>query len=166
MHTPTPARRANTRVTVLPWAAAAALGLACAGTATAQESLEEITISATRLATPVQDAPVSVTVISSEVIERQLARDIKELVRFEPGVSVRRAPARFTAAGASTGRDGNSGFNIRGMEGNRVLIQVDGVRTPDAYSFGGQSVGRGDYVDLHGLEHVEIDVLQADRIGV
>ena len=71
-------------------------------------------------------------------------------------MSVRSSPARFTAAGSSVGRDGNSGFNVRGLEGNRVLIRVDGVRTPDAYSFGAQSVGRGDYVDLDILKSVEI----------
>ena len=31
------------------------------------------------------------------------------------------------AASGSTGRDGNAGFNIRGLEGNRVLVQVDGL---------------------------------------
>ncbi|HWU79862.1 MAG TPA: TonB-dependent receptor, partial [Caulobacter sp.] len=64
--------------------------------------------------------------------------------------------ARFTAAGASTGRDGNAGFNIRGLEGNRVLIVVDGVRVPDGFAFGAQSVGRGDQVDLDLLKSVEI----------
>ncbi len=100
--------------------------------------------------------PATVSVLTSDVIENRLVKDIKDLIRFEPGVAVRSAPSRFTAAGASTGRDGNSGFNIRGLEGNRVLIQVDGVRTPDSYSFGAQSVGRGDYVDLDILKSVEI----------
>lgn len=118
--------------------------------------VEEVTVTATRAAKSVIEAPATVSVISSESIERELAQDIKDLVRFEPGVSVRSSPARFTAAGSSTGRDGHSGFNIRGLEGNRVLIQVDGVRTPDAYSFGAQSVGRGDYVDLDILKSVEI----------
>ncbi|MEZ5938989.1 MAG: TonB-dependent hemoglobin/transferrin/lactoferrin family receptor, partial [Hyphomonadaceae bacterium] len=89
-------------------------------------------------------------------IEAELATDIKDLVRFEPGVSVRTSPARFGAALGSTGRDGNSGFNIRGLEGNRVLIQTDGVRLPDAYGFGPQVNGRGDYVDLDLLKSVEI----------
>ncbi|MGQ0835548.1 MAG: TonB-dependent hemoglobin/transferrin/lactoferrin family receptor [Gammaproteobacteria bacterium] len=118
--------------------------------------LDQVTVTATRLEAKVVEVPATVTVFSSEAIDQLQANDIKDLIRFEPGVAVRRSPARFTAAGSSTGRDGNSGFNIRGLEGNRVLIQVDGVRTPDAYAFGAQSLGRGDYVDLDILKSVEI----------
>ena len=120
------------------------------------DGIELVTVTATRTKTTLSDVPATVSVLTSEVIENRLVKDIKDLIRFEPGVAVRSAPSRFTAAGASTGRDGNSGFNIRGLEGNRVLIQVDGVRAPDSYSFGAQSVGRGDYVDLDILESVEI----------
>jgi hemoglobin/transferrin/lactoferrin receptor protein len=118
--------------------------------------LGEVTVTATRYAMPVASAPATVSVFTAARMEKQLVENIADLVRYEPGVSVRTAPARFTAAGSSTGRDGNSGFNIRGLEGNRVLIQVDGIRTPDAYSFGAQSVGRGDYVDLGLLKTAEI----------
>jgi hemoglobin/transferrin/lactoferrin receptor protein len=121
-----------------------------------RQSLEEITVTAIRLGTRVDQVPATVSVFSAARIERQLVENIEDLVRYEPGVSVRTAPARFTATLATTGRDGHSGFNIRGLEGNRVLIQVDGVRTPDAFSFGAQSVGRGDYVDLGLLKSVEI----------
>lgn len=115
-----------------------------------------ITVTATRTDKLVEDVPATVSVIDTRTIDDRLISDIKDLVRYEPGVSVRRAPARFTAAGASTGRDRDSGFNIRGLEGNRVLITVDGVRVPDAFAFGAQSVGRGDYVDLDLLKSVEI----------
>ena len=66
------------------------------------------------------------------------------------------SPSRFSAALAATGRDGNSGFNIRGMGGNRVLFQIDGIRLPDGFSFGPNAFGRGDYVDLDLLNSVEI----------
>jgi hemoglobin/transferrin/lactoferrin receptor protein len=115
-----------------------------------------ITVTATRTEKPVEDAPATVSVIDSKQIEDQMITDIKDLVRYEPGVTVRRAPARFTAAGSAAGRDRNSGFNIRGLEGNRVLITVDGVRVPDGFAFGAQSVGRGDYVDLDLVKSVEI----------
>ena len=115
-----------------------------------------ITVTATRTEKAVEDVPATVSVIDAKTIEDRFVSDIKDLVRYEPGVTVRRAPSRFTAAGSSTGRDRDSGFNIRGLEGNRVLITVDGVRVPDAFSFGAQSVGRGDYVDLDLLKSVEI----------
>ncbi len=115
-----------------------------------------ITVTATRTEKPVEDAPATVTVIDARQINDQMIANIKDLIRYEPGITVRRAPARFTAAGSATGRDRDSGFNIRGIEGNRVLITVDGVRVPDGFSFGPQAAGRGDYVDLDLIKSVEI----------
>jgi hemoglobin/transferrin/lactoferrin receptor protein len=115
-----------------------------------------IIVSATRTPIKIEDAPISVSVKSDEQIADELVTDIKDLVRFEPGVSVQRQPARFNAALSATGRSGNDGFNIRGIGGNRVLIQVDGVRVPDGFSFGAQSVGRGNMVDLGLIKSVEI----------
>lgn len=114
-----------------------------------------ITVTATRTPLSLLESPVTVTVLTQEEIQSKLMEDIRDLVRFEPGVSVRRAPARFGAALGSTGRDGNAGFNIRGLGGNRVLIQVDGIRAPDSFSFGAQLTGR-DSVDLGLVKSVEI----------
>jgi hemoglobin/transferrin/lactoferrin receptor protein len=138
------------------WAALAGVAAAQDAIQLAEMNTEVITVTATRQERRIDEVPATVTVKTAEEIEDELAADIKDLVRFEPGVSVRTAPSRFTAAGANTGRDGSAGFNIRGLDGNRVLILVDGVRVPDAFTFGGQSVGRGDYVDLDLLKSVEI----------
>lgn len=117
---------------------------------------DQIVVSATLTPVKIEDLPVTVSVKTAEQIADEMVTDIKDLVRFEPGISVQRQPARFNAAASSTGRAGNEGFNIRGIGGNRVLIQVDGVRVPDGFSFGAQSAGRGDYVDLGLLKSVEI----------
>lgn len=146
--------------------AVVAMALAVGGQAVAQEAdgggsgtafpLESVTVTATRTPSDVFSVPSTVTVIDAEEIEEALAADIKDLIRFEPGISVPTSPSRFGAALASTGRDGNSGFTIRGMGGNRVLFQVDGVRVPDGFSFGPAAFGRGDQVDLDILKSVEI----------
>jgi len=144
-----------------------ALGLALAATATpvfAQDNdgdywaarKNQIVVTATRTAVKAEDIPLTVTVKSDEQIADELVTDIRDLVRFEPGVSVQRQPARFGAALGATGRAGNDSFNIRGIGGNRVLIQVDGVRVPDGFSFGAQASGRGEYVDLGLIKSVEI----------
>jgi hemoglobin/transferrin/lactoferrin receptor protein len=142
------------------WLLSAAASLMGLSSAYAEaESLiggDVVTVSATRTARDVLDTPSVATVIDAEEIENNLVSDIKDLIRFEPGVAVRSSPARFSAAFASTGRDGNSGFNIRGLEGNRVLFTVDGVRIADGFSFGPAAFGRGDYVDLDLLQSVEI----------
>jgi hemoglobin/transferrin/lactoferrin receptor protein len=118
--------------------------------------MNQIVVSATRTPVKVEDAPVTVSIKTDEQIADELVSDIRDLVRFEPGVSVQRQPARFNAALSATGRAGNDGFTVRGIGGNRVLIQVDGVRVPDGFSFGAQSAGRGDYVDLGLIKSVEI----------
>jgi len=115
-----------------------------------------VTVVGTRTQRRVDDVPASVSVITAETIENILATDIKDLIRFEPGVSVPTSPARFSAALSGAGRDGNSGFTIRGMGGNRVLIIQDGVRVPDGFAFGAQAVGRGGYNDLDLVKSVEI----------
>lgn len=142
--------------------AAAAPAFAQDGTQGAQAPDEEvvdprpITVTATRQPLATIDAPATVTVIDERRIADELATDIKDLVRFEPGVTVPRAPTRFGAALGVTGRAGNEGFVIRGIGGNRVLMQVDGVRVPDGFTFGAQAAGRGDYVDLGLIKSVEI----------
>lgn len=115
-----------------------------------------ITVTATRAPVDVEDAPATVTVIDQERLADELATDVRDIVRFEPGVTVRRAPARFGAALGTTGRSGNEDFNIRGIGGNRVLIQVDGIRSPQGFSFGAQSVGRGNASDVGLIKSVEI----------
>lgn len=120
------------------------------------QQLPSITVLATRSETPTDEAPATVTVFTAAQIESMLATDIKDLVRFEPGVSVVNQPARFGAALGTAGRAGNEGFTIRGIGGDRVLMIVDGVRSPDGFVFGAQSVGRGGYADLDLMKSVEI----------
>ena len=141
---------------------ALAIGL-CAAPAAAKEVAEDatdqpdqITVTATRTPVLVQEAPATITVITDEEIADELATDVRDLVRYEPGVTVRRAPARFGAALGTTGRARNEDFVIRGIGGNRVLIQVDGIRSPQGFSFGAQSVGRGGFTDVSLVKQVEI----------
>ncbi|MDH4450872.1 MAG: TonB-dependent hemoglobin/transferrin/lactoferrin family receptor [Rhodoferax sp.] len=118
--------------------------------------LNEITVSSTRTERRVDKVPNTVTVTPAAKLEQQGVRDIKDLFRDEVDVTVRAAPTRFTAAGTSTGRAGNEGINIRGLEGNQVLMMVDGIRVPNSFSFGSFATGRGDFLDVDGLKTVEV----------
>lgn len=115
-----------------------------------------ITVTATRQPLLTSEVPVTVSVVDDEEIADLLATDIRDVLRFEPGVTVRRAPARFGGVLGSTGRDGNADINIRGIGGNRVLIQVDGIRAPNGFTFGAQAAGRGDYVDIGLVKSLEV----------
>lgn len=142
----------------LALAAAALLAGPCAR---AQGSVPEavmpnVVVSATRSASTEDDVAATVSVITDQDIARRQAADVHDLVRYEPGVSVRALPNRSSAAFYSTGRGGNEGINIRGLEGNQVMLQVDGVRLPMAYSSGPVFAGRGDYIDVEAFKRVEL----------
>lgn len=107
---------------------------------------EEITIVGTRTERSLDEVDATISVIDREDIERRLFRDIQDLVRYEPGVSVGGTGSRF----------GLSGFTIRGIGGNRVLTLVDGVRIPEEFSFGPFLSSRRDFVDVDTIERVEI----------
>ena len=112
----------------------------------AAEAEETITVVATRTERGLDEVAATVSVKTAEQIEAELARDIADLVRFEPGVSVAGTGSRF----------GLAGFSIRGIGGNRVLTLVDGVRLPEEFSFGPFLSARRDFVDVDSLSRVEI----------
>lgn len=102
------------------------------------------------------DAANTITVMDQNEIEKTQAGDIQDLFRYQPGISVKSQPMRAGAALGSTGRGGNEGINIRGLEGNQVMIVSDGVRIPASFSFGPMVTGRGDYLEPEGYKRVEI----------
>ncbi|KVL13187.1 TonB-dependent hemoglobin/transferrin/lactoferrin family receptor [Burkholderia ubonensis] len=118
--------------------------------------LDPVTVTATRTATAASRTAASVSVITDEDLEEQQAANIKDALRYEPGVTVRRTAYRPGNAALGGGRDGDSSINIRGLEGNRVLLMEDGIRLPSAFSFGPLEAGRGDYADLDTLKRIEI----------
>ena len=122
----------------------------------AEANLREVNVTATRTPTEADRTPASISVITDQDLEEQQAQDIKEALRYEPGVTVRRAPYRPASAAAGGGRDGNSSINIRGLEGNRVALFEDGIRMPSGYAFGPLEAGRGDYLSMDLLRRIEI----------
>ncbi len=99
------------------WALAVAMPAAAQEAGKDGADNETITVTATRIPVQVKEAPATVTVIDEKRIADELATDIKDLVRFEPGISVPRQPTRFGAALGVTGRAGNEGFIVRGIGG-------------------------------------------------
>lgn len=155
-----PALRSRVRLDLKPLPLV--LAMAVAWPAAAQQvadaktpALGEIVVSGSRSEQNKDDLPASIDVIDSKQIEERQIQDIRDAVKDVPNVSVRRAPARFGMASGDTGRDGNSGFNIRGLDGNRVLMLVDGIRQPRSYVFSANAFGR-DYFDIGLVERIEI----------
>ena len=107
--------------------------------------LDEINVTSTKSERSLRETPGQVTVVDAEEIEEQGYRDVADLVRFQPGVYVDGDLTRL----------GVSGFNIRGIGGNRVATQVDGVPTSEQFDFGPFRVTQY-ALDLDMLESVEI----------
>lgn len=107
--------------------------------------LEAVTVSANRIDKTILESSSKVSVITDEEIKRYLQRNIKDLVKYEPGVTV-----------AGQGRYGLSGFNIRGIDGDRVQTLVDGTPIADEFTFGPNLSARRNFVDIDSLKAVEI----------
>lgn len=104
-----------------------------------------ITVTGTRTPRSVNALPATVTVFDLNDLQFNGVQNLRELLRYEPGVSVRN-DLRF----------GFQDVNIRGIEGNRILFQLDGIRLPERFEFGPFNIGRGDYVDFATLSTVEV----------
>lgn len=128
-----------------------AVALACAAIPvyseeqTDKEDNNVVTVTADRSEVNVAETTNTVSVITAEQMETEQARNIKDLVRYEPGVSV-----------PSNGRWGLTGFKIRGIGGDRVLTMVDGVPVADEFSFGPNLSAGRNFIDLDNLKAVEI----------
>lgn len=135
-----------------PASLAATIGVLLATTlaagALADESpptLEMVTVVG-RVPQPLSEVAATVSIIPRERIEQTLAFDVGDLLRYEPGLSVRNDPGRF----------GLGSITIRGLGGNRVLLETDGVPAARGFAIGNfADSGRG-FADLELVERVEV----------
>lgn len=142
---------------------AISIGVAAMPAAFAQTEgfIDTITVEAAKQRVATTELAASVTLIDDDRIQAELAQTIQDLVRYEPGIDVSDQGSRF----------GFSGVTIRGVGGNRVKVEVDGVATADAFSIGSFSNAGRDFVDVAGLKQVEIirgpasSVFGSDALG-
>lgn len=105
-----------------------------------------------------ESAHPSSQVVNREALDNQQVTDLDDLVRYIPGVSV-----------SDIGRFGANGFSIRGLDGDRVAMTVDGLSMGEtldpasyqAYDFFRSTRGG---LDIDALKSVEI-IKGADSIA-
>ena len=89
-----------------------------------QHQLEEINVSGSTEHSDTKTPPkIAETVKTAKKLEKEQAQDVKDLVRYETGITV-----------VEAGRFGNSGFAVRGVEENRVAVQIDGLHQAETIS--------------------------------
>ena len=74
------------------------------------------------------------TILTEEDMERTGAASIADVVRYQPLVDVPSTVQGATRGASRYDRSGTTNYNIRGVEGNRVGLDVDGIEMPDAIS--------------------------------
>ncbi len=122
----------------------------------AAQQLKQINVRASRSGRDKEAQALTQTQLEQEQIERAQSGRLSDLFSQEVDLSIRAATPRFTAAGSAGGRAGQEGINIRGLEGNQVLLLIDGVRMPDSFAFGAFATGRGDFLNIDALKAVEV----------
>jgi hemoglobin/transferrin/lactoferrin receptor protein len=100
----------------------------------------------------------SITVLNARQLEQNNAIDLANVARYSPLVAV---PSAASGGGNIWDGAGNTGINIRGVEGNRISLEVDGISLPDAASrpdgTSNSSFGIGrDYFDPETFREVRI----------
>ncbi|MCD9514475.1 TonB-dependent hemoglobin/transferrin/lactoferrin family receptor [Photobacterium carnosum] len=116
----------------------------------AQDSVsqfDEIVVSGTRTEESIKNIPASVAKITAEQMNKNLATDVKQALKYEPGVSVN-----------GNGRFGMEDITIRGMKGSRVKVLVDGVEQPASYNPGADAMRKNS-------NNYEIDTLKAIEVN-
>ena len=117
----------------------------------------KITVTGTRNPRPVDTFPGNVEVIDQEELKEKSGFTLRDLTDDIPGVTTE-AQKRTGLKG--TPNRGNN-VNIRGLERNRVLFLIDGIRLP-SYFYGSAgsdpyyNMNQGDYVDFNTLKSIEI----------
>ncbi|MBX3702629.1 MAG: TonB-dependent receptor [Steroidobacteraceae bacterium] len=99
-----------------------------------------------KLPQPLADAAAAVSVITAAELQADVAFDLRDALFREPGISVPRDPQRFGAGGVT----------VRGLGGNRVLVETDGVPGSKAFAVGSFSSAGRRFADLEVIERIEL----------
>jgi hemoglobin/transferrin/lactoferrin receptor protein len=74
------------------------------------------------------------TILTEADMERTGATSIADVIRYQPLVEAPGTVQGATRGASRYDRSGTTNYNIRGVEGNRVGLDVDGIEMPDAVS--------------------------------
>ena len=134
--------------------AAALLGLSLAPEARAEEAqaeldpfpLERVVVVSSRSPRPASEVVGMVTVLDNTEIEARMASNEDSLWRYTPGIQVESSGARFPARSLS----------IRGIGGNRVVVEVDGIPIQERLAVGSFGYAGRSGAELDFIRSVEV----------
>jgi hemoglobin/transferrin/lactoferrin receptor protein len=122
-----------------------------------QGSLDTVNVLATRGEKSNLETPATISTITKDDMDRRGVKNIKDLFSEELDVDVKQTiRTGNSVSGASNRKGSNESINIRGLEGNRLNLMVDGIKLPYSFGFGSHSAARGDYLDVDGVSSVQV----------
>jgi hemoglobin/transferrin/lactoferrin receptor protein len=109
-------------------------------------SLEPVVVVSTRTPRPVSEVVGMVTVLDATDIETGMATNEDGLWRYTPGIQVESTGARFSARSLS----------IRGIGGNRVVMEVDGIPIQERFAVGSVAYAGRSGAELDFIRRIEV----------
>ncbi|MCV5975789.1 TonB-dependent receptor plug domain-containing protein, partial [Escherichia coli] len=109
-------------------------------------TFNEVVVTATRTNSQIEDTAASVAVVTDKNIEESMVTGLDDLFEYTPGVTVK-----------TNSRQGVQSINIRGIEGNRIKVLVDGVSQGNQFESGNTFINSARVnVDTDLIKAVEI----------
>jgi hemoglobin/transferrin/lactoferrin receptor protein len=108
--------------------------------------LDPVVVVASKTPRPMSEVAGQVSVIDAVHIDQHLLEGLDDLLRYEPGLNTESSGTRF----------GVSGVNIRGIGGNRVALEVDGVPVRHGFATGSYSNGGQSLIETGLLKRLEV----------
>jgi hemoglobin/transferrin/lactoferrin receptor protein len=108
--------------------------------------LDAVVVIGSRSAEPMRQVVGTISRVDRERLEQRGVQTLDDLARLVPGMEVASDPNRFGALG----------FNLRGLDGNRVSVELDGIPLADGFGVGQFALAGRDLVELGIVDRVEV----------
>ncbi|WP_223789500.1 TonB-dependent hemoglobin/transferrin/lactoferrin family receptor [Marinicella meishanensis] len=109
-------------------------------------ALDDLVVVAYKQARPVQEVVGDVIVIDAEQLSETISQDIQDAIQYQANVHIEDGGTRF----------GTTGLNIRGIGGNRVVVEIDGVPNAKAFDLGSYSFASASFPEIDLIQNIEI----------
>lgn len=132
---------------------------ACSVISAYAEESQPVALPEISVVAQVDSSSANVTQITKKVIERKQPRDLKALFADQLDINVNDLQGS---------RTGNDGVNIRGLQGNRVAMSIDGIPLPEGqenkvFRSYGQDFGAGNSIEPTALRSAKVQYSGSQR---
>lgn len=108
--------------------------------------LEHVVVVATKRERQIKDIAAEISVLTQKDIHAVMSNEMGALFRYLPGIDSVGGGTRFN----------NEGVSIRGIGGNRVVLELDGAPISEHFSIGNFASSGRDFVDTGLLQQLEV----------